>query len=335
MKIGLLGCGSIAYWCHLPALRRMRGAVLVAAADPDPQARARAARAGRVPVFERPADLLAGAEVDAVVICAPTRLHAELAIAAAEAGKHFYLEKPMATSADDARRVVAATAAAGVVGVLGFNRRLHPLYQQARRLLVEGRIGPVRAVQSAFCEPTPLRAMPEWKRHRTTGGGVLLDLASHHVDLLRWFLDDEIAAATARLESATSEHDSARLELMTRGGVQVQSFFSFRAGLADFVEFYGERGTLRVDRHSPRLELRVPRRFGYGVRRARVPPTGAVLAWRLVRWTRPSLDPSYRRSLQAFVDRLHGRGDGAASLEDGLRSLEVILGAERAACAPS
>ena len=118
--------------------------------------------------------------------------------------------------------------------------------------------------------------------------------------------------------------------------MQVQSFFSFRTGLADFVEFFGERGTLRVDRHSPRLELRVPRRLGYGVRRARVLPSGAALAWRLVRWTRPSLDPSYRRSLQAFVDRLHGRGsDGAASLEDGLRSLEVILEAESAACVSS
>lgn len=331
MRLGLLGCGAIAYWSHLPVLRRLRGATLVAAADPDPGARELARRAAGVTVYERAEELLARDDIAAVVICAPTQVHAELAVAAAGAGKHFYLEKPIATTGADARRVVDAAALAGVTGTVGFNRRQHPLYRQARELLLSGRIGTVRAVQSAFCEPTPLRSMPEWKRRRGTGGGVLLDLASHHVDLLRWFLNDEIAAASAWLGSESSEQDSARLELTTEGAVEIQGFFSFHAGLADFLEFFGDRGMLRVDRHSPRLELRVGRRFGYGMRRVRVAPSAAVAAWRLRRWVRPSVDPSYRLSLQAFVDRLHGRPAEAASLEDGVRSLAVILSAEASA----
>src|SRR4051812_22376762 len=178
LRVGLLGCGTIAYWAHLRSLQRLPGARLTAAADPDAKARDAAKRLANIPVHARADELLARPDIDVVVICVPTPLHAELAIAAAAAGKHFYLEKPIASAADEARRVVEAAGQAGVTAAIGFNRRLHPLYEQARELLWAGRIGRVRAVQTAFCEPTPVHAMPEWKRRRATGGGVLLDLAS-------------------------------------------------------------------------------------------------------------------------------------------------------------
>jgi predicted dehydrogenase len=331
MRIGVLGCGVIAYWAHLRVLRRMPGATLAAAADPDPAARASARRLTGVELHERAEDLLRRADIDAVVICAPTQLHADLAVAAADAGKHFYLEKPIATDAAGAQRVVDAVAAAGVIGAIGFNRRLHPLYQQARDLLAAGRIGRVRGVQTALCEPLSAETMPEWRRQRASGGGVLLDLASHHLDLLRWFLRDEVETVAASLGSQITEQDTAQLALTMRGGVEVQSFFSFRSGLADYLEFMGERGTLRVDRHAPVLTLGLPRRFGYGVRRAWVAPTAPLMSWRLCRAVRPSYDPSYRRSLQAFVDQLLGRPATGASLLDGVRSLEAVLSAEASA----
>ena len=90
-------------------------------------------------------------------------------------------------------------------------------------------------------------------------------------------------------------------------------------------------GALRVDRHSPGLSLRVGRRFGYGVRRPWLWPTPAAAAWRLQRLFRPSIDPSFRRSLRAFVELIRGRGTRVASLADGLRSLEAILAAEDSA----
>ena len=331
LRIGLLGCGTIAYWAHLRALRHIRGAALTAAADPDPQARERAGRLADLKLYHRAEDLLSRRDIDAVVICVPTHLHAHLATAAAVAGKHFYLEKPIATCAADAQRVLDAASHAGVIGTIGFNRRLHPLYQQARSLLARGCIGRVKAVQTAFCEPIPMERMPEWKRRRITGGGVLLDLASHHLDLLRWFLADEIDGVTAWLGSELSEQDTARLDLTMRGGVEVQSYFSFLAGLADFLVFVGERGTLRIDRHSPTLDLRLGRRFGYGARTRWIAPTAPVAAWRLHRLVRPSTDPSYRRCLQAFVNRLQGHPGDEASLADGARSLEAILKAEQSA----
>jgi myo-inositol 2-dehydrogenase/D-chiro-inositol 1-dehydrogenase len=328
MRLGLLGCGNIAYWMHLRALRHLSGATFVAAADPDVTARERAGRLAGVQVYERPDEVLGLADVEAIVICAPTHLHADLAVASARAGKHVYLEKPIATTSEDAARVIDAADRAQVYAVTGFNRRFHPLYQQARELIRGNRIGRVRAVQTVCCEPMPISTMSPWRHHRATGGGVLLELASHHIDQVRWLLDDEIVSCTASLRSDLSEDDVARVELATLGGVEVQGFFSFRSGRTDYMELIGDRGSLRVDRHCPPLSLRVERRLGYGVSRRPVRPTLDTTAWRFQRLFRPAADPSFRRSLQAFVEGAHGRASRSATLLDGLRSLEVILAAE-------
>jgi len=331
MKLGLLGCGSAAYWLHLPVLRTIPGATLAAAADPDPGARERLKRVVSIPVYEGADQLLAQRDIEAVVICAPTGLHAELAVATARAGKHFYLEKPIASTAAQAQQVVEAAARASVTGVIGFNRRRHPLFEQARELLVSGHIGQVRGVQTAFCEPTPESAMPGWKRHRSSGGGVLLDLATHHVDQIRWMLNDEAASVAASIQSDASDGDTARVDLVMAAGAAVQGFFSFRAGLADYLLFTGERGTLYMDRHAASLSLRLNRGRGYGTVSRPVLPASAVAAWRVQRWWRPSAAPSYRRSLRDFVAAVSGRGLPTATLKDGVRSLEVILAAEEAA----
>jgi predicted dehydrogenase len=333
LRVGLLGCGAIASYFHLRALRQTAGATLVAAADPDPGARTRAQRLVRVPIYERSGELLERSDIDAVVICAPTGVHAELAIAAARSGKHIYIEKPLAANMAEAELVADAVAAAGVTAVVGFNRRLHPLCERARDLLDTGRIGRVRAVQMAFCEPAPAGGIPAWKQHRDTGGGVLLDLASHHIDLLRWYLRDEVAVVSASVVSDVAEHDGARLDLAFEKGVRAQGYFSFGTGMADQLEFLGEAGTLRVDRYRPAVEVRGRRRFGYGLRRQWIDPAPRTAMWRLYRKVRPGRDPSYGRALRAFVETVNGRPSQLASLSDGLRALEVVLAAERSAVA--
>jgi predicted dehydrogenase len=335
LRVGLVGCGAIASYAHLRVLRRLGGATLVAVSDPEPEARMRAERLARVPVHEDAGELLGREDVDAVVICAPTYAHAELAVAAAEAGKHFYLEKPLATSSADAGRSIEAATRAGVVTAIGFNRRLHPLYEQARDILRSGRIGRIRGVQMAFCEPNAPDAMPAWKRRRETGGGVLLDLATHHIDSLRWFLDDEIGEVAASLSSELTEHDTASLRLSMPGGVEAQGFYSYRAGHADFLEFLGERGTLRVDRFRPTLELRLRRARRYGTSRAWIRPSVAVATWRMQRPFRRVREVSFRRSLEAYMELARGGPRRVASLEDGLRCVEVVFAAEASAPVPT
>lgn len=330
-RIGLVGCGTIAYWTHLRILARMRDATLVAAADPDPAARERAAQVCSAEFHADASSLLARDDLDALVLCPPTGALAEVAVAACRRGLPFYVEKPLAHTADGALAVLAAAESAGLTASVGFNRRHHPVHARARALLAAGRIGRVRSVMSAFCEPPRGDALPVWKRRRATGGGVLLDLGSHHVDLVRWMLDDEIASVGARIESGTSEHDAAWLDLRTRGGIEVRSAFAFGVGPADWITFLGERGTLHVDRFRAALELRTTRRFGYGQRRVRLLPRPGDARWRARRALQPSHEPSYERALAAFVAELRGAPPSGARLADGAAALAVLLAAEESA----
>ena len=163
--------------------------------------------------------------------------------------------------------------------------------------------------------------MPAWKKHRATGGGVLLDLGSQHVDLLRWLLDDEIAGVAARITSDRSEQDTAWLRCTMARGAEAHGFFSFNAGRTDFVEVIGERGTIRVDRHRAAPVLQLARRpaTACGARSSRRASTlsgGRSVGWRgpptrLI----PPCAPGVRRGRA-------GETAQVATLLDGWRSLK-------------
>jgi myo-inositol 2-dehydrogenase / D-chiro-inositol 1-dehydrogenase len=324
--VALLGCGSIAGPVHLRLLRRRRGVRVVGVADPAPEARAFAERAG-VRAVADPLELLEDGSVGAAIVCAPTHAHAELGLAAVERRKHLYVEKPLATSVEDGCRLVDAAAKAGVVAAIGFNHRFHPLHVRARELVASGALGPVRAIQTAFCQPVEASQLAPWRRSRATGGGVLLDLASHQVDLVRWLLVDEIVSVAAELESEASEDDTARVELRTAAGVTVAGLFSYRAARCDVLRIVGTAGVLELDRYAPALRLSLSREDAGDVRCRRDPPASQPRLWQVRRRLRPSYEPSYERALGAFVDALHGKERPLPSLADGLRSLEVVVAA--------
>jgi predicted dehydrogenase len=324
VRIGVIGCGAIAQTVHVPVLKRVRGARVVAVADPSSAAREVAA--SLVPdaaLYEDACTLLDRPDVDAVVVCAPNSLHARLAALVAQAGKHLYLEKPLATDAEEASRAVEAALEAGIVAAIGFNRRVHPVVVRARALLRADAVGTVRTVEGIFCEPLSPDAV--WKRSRATGGGALLDLASHHIDLVEFLLDRPARLTAASVSSIDTEHDEASLQLELGDGVEAMLDVSFQRGRCDRLEFAGDRGTLRLDRLACSLELRT------GAGRAAPLASGAVLtAWRLHQLLRPTSDPSYLLALKAFVARLRGSAVELPTLEDGLRVLRVVLAAEEA-----
>jgi predicted dehydrogenase len=325
LNLGLIGCGGIARQYHLRVLGRMRGVEIVAVADPRPPARAHAANLSSATTYEDGHELLARDDVDAVVICAENRVHAELATASAIAGKAFYLEKPLALSIADGRRAIDAAGRSGVAATIGLNFRYLPVYRALRRHLASGSLGEVRAIRTRYCEPVAIERMPAWKRRRESGGGALLDLGTHHLDLAAWLVGERIAAIKeARLDSDLSEHDSAWIRGRMAGGAELEAEFSFRRGrICDWV-VECEGGTLTVDRHDLRSKLLArPRQR----RRSRAGPLkGGVRALPI-----PRREPTFALSLVAFVERLRGMQRELPSLEDGLRSLEVVLQAEAVA----
>ena len=327
MKVGVIGCGAVSHYCHIPALARVAGVTIAAVADPDEKSRSRAMRATRAPGYKSAEFLLAGTDVDAVIIATPPATHVAIAVMAVRAGKAIYLEKPIATAIADAASLSEEAQAAGVRAVVGFNRRSHPLFRRMRDLIGRDAIGTIHAVQTTFCEPAPADGMPPWKGTRTQGGGVLLDLASHHIDLIRWITRSEIAQVRASARSDISEQDSASVEMTLGDGVMAQSFYSFRSGYSERVTVFGDKGKLEVDRHAGSLVLRRSRRIGYGARRAIIAPDIRDVPWKLRRIVRPAHDPSYHAALRSFFEN----DASLPSLADGEESLRGVVAAEESA----
>ena len=283
VKVGLIGCGRIAR-VHLDILQKLPDAEVVALAEADAQRRE--AIQERVPdaaAFSDFRKLLAVPEIDAVIITVPTWLHAEVATAAVNAGKHIYLEKPLSADLSSADRLIAAWQESGVQAMIGFNYRLNPLHLEARDLLQAGRIGQVFAVRTIFASEGG--ELPGWLQRRETGGGALLELGSHHFDLLPYLLGSEIRDVQAVIESRRTEDDYAALTMTLEDEAVVQSTFFLGARQEDRFEIYGTGGKLVIDRfRSLRVELTsdapAQGRFhsGFRGRRTAAPADGTPLA---------------------------------------------------------
>ena len=181
VRVALLGSGRMGAFHGETLARRLPDARLVAVADPAPGV---AERLGAVLGADRactdPKEVFADPDVDAVVIAAPARFHADLVVAAAAAGKGVFCEKPMALALSDADRAIEAARAAGVVLQVGFNRRFAPDWRAARALLQDGRLGTPRLLRSLTRDPggfDPSRVAP---------GTIFLETLIHDFDTLRF-----------------------------------------------------------------------------------------------------------------------------------------------------
>jgi predicted dehydrogenase len=332
VRIGVLGCGSIARGAHLRSLARTPGAQVVALADADAAnlAAARSLAPGATSVGDY-ADVIDMGDVDAVIIALPPALHADAALLALSRGKHVYVEKPLATRAADADRVLMAWRGSGLTGMMGFNYRYNPVVRQARSRIGAGAVGKPIGVRTVFS--TPRRAMPSWKQQRVTGGGALLDLAVHHIDLVRFLLDAEISQVSAEIRSASSDEDTVFLQLRLTNGATAQSMCSLSAIEEDRIEVYGSDAKITIDRYrSLRLE-ETPAAAGGALSGAVTRLIGEMWAapYALERRRAPLHDPSFPAAIDAFVRAIERRGEATPSLDDGSRALAVIEAAERSA----
>lgn len=192
IRIGLIGCGGISRH-HAQAVLSLgdEQVRIVATCDVDLSlAQARAEQTGAEFVTTDWREVIEHPQVDAVDICLPHDLHAEVAIAAAEAGKHIFVEKPIATTLEDGWRMVHAARRADVRLMVAFVERFEAENQRTKQLLDEGWLGaPVLAqvdhLQDVFIPPG------HWARDRERlGGGAIASAGCHRIDLLRWFIGE-------------------------------------------------------------------------------------------------------------------------------------------------
>jgi 1,5-anhydro-D-fructose reductase (1,5-anhydro-D-mannitol-forming) len=168
-----------------------------------------ARRHGASAVYDGLDAMLADERVDAVFVTSPNALHAEHAIRAARAGRHVLVEKPMATTVEDALAMIGACRETGVVLGVGFHLRQHPLHQEARRALASG-LGPVTLAQAQWGygtreAPAPRPLLQQWWEEPDLIGGAasLMGTGVHAIDLLRFLLGREVAAVSAISDGQT------------------------------------------------------------------------------------------------------------------------------------
>ena len=203
LKVGLIGTGLVSRG-HLPAFQEFPDDVELRAVCyvREDAARAYAGEAGVEAVYTDVDRMLAEADIDAVDICTTHNTHRDLTLAAAAAGKHILLEKPMACSLDEARDMVTAADAAGVTFMVAQVLRFLPHYREARRIIQSGELGGIWAARSDSWYPALLPGSihpSDWwgfdKQYN--GGGALIMVAVHQLDMLRYWIGD-VRRVTAR-----------------------------------------------------------------------------------------------------------------------------------------
>jgi predicted dehydrogenase len=193
--IGIVGSGRAGMIHGRNFARLVPGARVAAVSDAVLEARAGAsAELGGVPEYADYRDLLADKEVQGVLIAAPTALHQEIAVAAAEAGKHIFCEKPMAMNPTECEAMIAAAERGGVVLQIGFMRRFDASFRAAYERVQEGEIGEVVLVKS--CTHGPTYPKP-WMFDLAQSNGPLAEVCSHDIDTVRWFTGSEFAEVYA------------------------------------------------------------------------------------------------------------------------------------------
>lgn len=327
-RIGLLGCGRIARYFHLPLLAPR----LVAVADPD-AASCEAARAlvPGVRLHRDWRDLIDAGGLDAVVVCLPPADHAAAAIAAFEAGLHVYVEKPLALDLAQAERVEAAWYAAERCGAVGFNFRFNPNFRALRDRIAGGETGRPVAITGAFASPR--RALVGWKTSTDAGGGALRDLAVHHLDLLAFVTGEPIAHVAARERTLDREGDVVTVDATLRGGTPAQLVATQCTGHGDNrLDLLCEAGRLVAAASDP-VPRPIERAPGRLARVARAARRAAELAPRRLLHP-PGAEPSFALALAAFVAAVEGRAPwSGADIGDGRRVAALIDAIERGATA--
>lgn len=258
-KIGVavIGSGSIATYRHAPEYAANPNVEILAFVDRVPERAEKLAKKYDAKSLTKWEDALELKGVDAVSVCTPNAFHAPITIAALKAGKHTLCEKPMATSAKEAKEMIEASKKANKFLMIGHNQRLAPLHVKAKQLIKDGVIGKIVSFKTSFSHPGP----ESWSIEGPTGWffdkkqafvGSMGDLGVHKADLIRWLIGEEIvevAAFVEHLEKPMGDvDDNAVCILKSESGIigTLTASWTHYPGEDNATIIYGSKGHLRL-----------------------------------------------------------------------------------------
>jgi NDP-hexose-3-ketoreductase len=245
VRVGVLGCASIAWRKMLPAMVAAPSTTVVAVASRDAAKAAKFAAefgAEAVPGYD---ELLARDDIEAVYLPLPTGMHHPWALATLRAGKHVLVEKPLATTLDQATELVELAAKGRLVLRESFMFLYHAQHRRVRDLVAEGAIGELRTFTGAFGIP-PLPA-GDVRYQKELGGGALLDVGVYPIRAAQLFLGPTTRVAGAVLHGPDVDLAGNAL-LVNDSGVTAQLSFGFRHHYRNTYELWGSTGRIVLDR---------------------------------------------------------------------------------------
>lgn len=321
MKFGVIGAGTFGSR-HIQAFDRHPDVELVGVLDLNRElAESTVAKfaSGPVPVYTDIDEFLAIDGLEAVSVATPDHLHAAPAVAAAAAGKHLLVEKPLATTIEEAQAIVDAAKEGGGILMVDFHNRVNPPFVDAYQAVRDGRVGEVKYVYARLSNTVTIASMIKW----ASSSSSLWFLASHMVDIAQWIVGERIVKVTARASTG----------LLESRGISTPDLFvimaEFESGaLAVFehawilpagnptntdlkFEVLGSDGAVYIDTtHNRTVEIHTADTIDYPA--VLVPPYG------------PRLTGFVLDAIAQFVDAAHGRGEVLATGQEGLQVTAVL-----------
>ncbi|MEX0800766.1 MAG: Gfo/Idh/MocA family oxidoreductase [Dehalococcoidia bacterium] len=331
-RVGIVGSGFVAS-LHAQALQQAPDAEVVAAASPSAEHAFVFARTFGIPhAFIDYRDMLVGDLVDAITVACPNDLHFEVTRAAAAAGKHVLVDKPLAVNLSQCDAMIQACREANVILMYGENLCFAPKYVRARQLAEEGALGDVYYVRQLECHNGP-HSPWFWDVERS-GGGVLMDMGCHSIAVCRWLFGN------ARVESVSAElgtfvhggltkgddHSLVTMRFAGGGIGLAENSWARPGGLDDRAEVYGTKGLTIADlsRGSALTTYSEP---GYGFAMEKSSGTRG--------WTFSGFEEVWSEGFQAemahFVQCVREGERPLLTGEDGRAVMEIICAAYRSA----
>lgn len=326
IRVGVIGCGSIAQHRHLPEYKSNKNVEIVAVCDINEERAQAVAEKYGVKAYTNYEELVSSGLVDVVSVCTPNYLHAPISIAALNAGLHVLCEKPMATSKQEAEEMIAAAKESGKKLMIGHNQRFVPSHQKARKLIESGEIGKIYSFRTAFGHGGPegwsVDGKESWFFQKEKAFvGAMGDLGVHKTDLLRFVLGEEITEVGSFVETNAKDYadvdDNAVCILKTESGAigTLAASWAYVSKEDNSTIIYGEKAILRLE-DDPTNSLVVQ----YA--------NGEVVKYELGKiQSNDEGGQNNSHVIEKFVESILQDQEPPVSGEEGMKSLEVILAA--------
>lgn len=259
IRVAVIGCGSISKYRHIPEYAANPNVQLVAFVDPVIERAEQYAEQHGGKAFADYETMLAEVKPDAVSVCTPNALHAEMSIKAANAGAHVLVEKPMAVTDEEAAAMIEAAGKNNVKLMVGQNQRFMPPHIKAKQILESGVLGKVLTFRTSFGHPGPdawsIDGASSWFFRKPEAiMGAMGDLGVHKSDLIRWMLNDEvseIAAFVGTQHKDTDVDDNASCLVRMKSGAigTLVASWTYYKGEDNSTILWCENGVMKIGTH--------------------------------------------------------------------------------------